>query len=72
MATKKIRLLSDYPALGMEAKVNVVLELDAAEANVLVKSGIADDDKAAIAYALQLSGGKFITVESAVAEGASQ
>ena len=57
MASKKIRLLVDHPIDGQNYRANVVVDLDAALAKQLVKDGVADDNDAAVAYALEQNGG---------------
>lgn len=57
MATKKVRILVDHHVDGKKYPSNAVVEFEAEEAASLVKAGIADDNKAAIAYALEQNGG---------------
>ena len=60
MATKKVRILVDHPVDEKKYRANDVVEFDAKAASLLVKDGIADDNKAAVAYALEQNGGQVI------------
>jgi len=62
MATSKtqVRLLIDQPIDGVPYRVNQAVNLDSATAKALVKNGQADDNKAAVEYALSLPGAKLI------------
>ena len=57
MATKKVRILVDHVVDEKKYRANDVVEFDAETAASLVKSGVADDHKAAVAYALEQNGG---------------
>lgn len=57
MATKKVRILVDHTVDEKKYRANDVVEFDAEAAAPLVKAGIADDNKAAVAYALEQNGG---------------
>lgn len=66
MATKKVRILVDQPVGEKTYRANAVVEFDAAIASSLVKSGVADDTPAAVAYALEQNSGTVIQHESTV------
>lgn len=57
MATKKVRILVDHPVDEKKYRANDVVEFEADVAASLVKAGVADDNKAAVAYALEQNGG---------------
>lgn len=57
MATKKVRILVEHQVGGKKYRPNDVVEFDAEAAASLIKAGVADDNKAAVAYALEQNGG---------------
>ena len=63
MATKKVRILVDHPVDGKKYRANDVVEFDAEAAASLIKAGLADDNKAAVAYALEQNGGVVVKHE---------
>lgn len=66
MATKKVRILVDHPVDGKKYRANDVVEFDADAAASLVKAGVADDNKAAVVYALEQNGGVVVRHEKPV------
>lgn len=66
MATKKVRILVDHPVDEKKYRANDVVEFEADVAASLVKAGVADDNKAAVAYALEQNGGIVIKHETPV------
>ena len=63
MATKKVRILVDHTVDEKKYRANDVVEFDAEAAAPLVKDGVADDNKAAVAYALEQNGGVVVKHE---------
>ncbi len=63
MATKKVRVLVDHPVDGKKYRANDVVEFDSEAAASLIKAGLADDNKAAVAYALEQNGGVVVKHE---------
>ena len=66
MATKKVRILVDHPVDEKKYRANDVVEFDADAAASLVKAGVADDNKAAVVYALEQNGGVVVRHEKPV------
>ena len=72
MATKKVRILVDHPVDEKKYRANDVVEFDAEAAASLVKAGVADDNKAAVTYALEQNGGIVVKHEKPVEPESTQ
>lgn len=64
---KQIRMLIDQEIDGTIYRCGSVVQIDDDVAESLVKAGVADKSRAAVAYALSESGGVFQTHESTAA-----